>query len=102
MDPILLKPTSTPMKDNVTGNSHHYNLSPIWLPSVRNSMDKGRAVGVYPNLQQTHLGSGWTIYSGSDKWGGLLCSNLSSHQFEILERDSCKCSTSGAFAYPPG
>lgn len=54
MEPILLKATSTPMSGKVTGNSHHYKLSPIWLPSVMNSMDKGRAVGVYPDLQQKH------------------------------------------------
>lgn len=54
MEPILLKATCMPMRDKVTGNSHHYNLSPVWLPSVMNSMDKGRAVAVYPDLQQKH------------------------------------------------
>lgn len=50
MEPILLKPTSMPMR----GNSHHYNLSPMWLPSVMNSMDKGRTVGVDSDLQEKH------------------------------------------------
>lgn len=54
MEPILLKPTSRPMRDEVTGNKHHYNLSPVWLPSVMNSVDKGTAVSVYPDLQQKH------------------------------------------------
>lgn len=54
MEPILLKPTSRPMRDEVTGNRHHYSLSPVWLPSVMHSMDKGTAVGIYPDLQQKH------------------------------------------------
>lgn len=41
------------------GNSHHSNLSPIWLPSVISSLDKGTAVGVHPDLQQTHTWGEW-------------------------------------------
>lgn len=36
----------------MTGNSHHYNLSPVWLPSVMHPADNGRAVDAYPDLQQ--------------------------------------------------
>lgn len=51
---ILLKATSRPMRDKVTGNSHHWSASPIWLPSVMSPMDVGRAVVVHPDLQQKH------------------------------------------------
>ena len=54
MEQIFLKATSRSMRVKVTGNSHHYHLSPIWLPSVMSPVDKGRAVDVYPDLQQKH------------------------------------------------
>lgn len=52
MEQIFLKATSRSMRDKVTGNSHHYNLSPVWLPSVMHPADNGRAVDAYPDLQQ--------------------------------------------------
>lgn len=86
MEPILLKPTSRSMRDEVTGNRHHYTLSPVWLPSVMHSMDKGTAVGVYPDLQQKHTqGKGMDNPQWQKKWGGVQYSGFSSHQFEILE-----------------
>jgi len=67
MEQILLAVTFMATKDKVTTDIN----SPVWLPSVKGPMDKGRAVDVYPILQitRTKMWSGWR----SNKMGGKLC-----------------------------
>lgn len=69
MEQILLAVIFMATKDKVTTDSN----SPVWLPSVKGPMDKGRAVDVYPILQQittrTKMWSGWK----SNKMDGKLC-----------------------------
>lgn len=56
----------------VTGNSHHYNLSPIWLPSVMNPMDKEEQ-RVFTLTSRKTTFRDWmdNLQWQWKKWGGL-------------------------------
>lgn len=95
MEQILLKVTSRPVRDKVTGNRHHYQ--PNLLVFCDEPCGQGESSGCSPWLTaKTHLWSRWITHSGGEKQGGLLASGFSSQWLEIWEVASCKWSTSGA------